>query len=200
MGGKGLIDYLHMRWQQPVGLIAIAATLTLPMGAHAHDTAASGPVRSTIHVDPDDSPVIGQPATIEVQLKRDGQPFNLTECQCTLTIIKNRTTLTSLPLPPPSTPSVWSAIVPFTFPGKDTYTLVLAGQPKNDPDAFPAFTLKTVFRVIRTNARQPAAPHDPSDWTHNLHFVLPAAAGLFLIIALIIQARRRRSKKSDSSD
>ena len=177
-----------------VGLFVLA----LPTGLLAHDRATAGPIKATVHVDPSDSPVIGQPATIQLLLERGGQRFDLAECRCTLTIIKNKTPLSTVPLVPPTDATIWSATVPFTFPSKDTYTLVVAGTPSVDPDAFKPFTLKTVFQIRRTNQNQPAALHDPDSLLHYGHFVLPGFAAGYLVFALIQQAYRRRSTQTKS--
>lgn len=68
-------------------LLAGLATLAVAPAAGAHQTAVSHGIAVTVHVAPDDEPVAGQPATINlVRVKRKGWKFSYRTCRCRLVL------------------------------------------------------------------------------------------------------------------
>ncbi len=175
------------------GLILLLA-LALPVVAlahEAHEETESEGATAVFQIDPENDPVIAQGASVTVLVRLGGEPLHFEECVCSLRLMSGRRSLGDVPLESPDNPGVWTGRAAVTFPARGTYTLVVNGSP-TEPGHFVPFTLRSVRRVTRTSADQPARPHDPSAWTHWFHFLLPGFAAAFLIIALTLQALRHR--------
>lgn len=119
-----------------------AATLALVCAgvASAHEPQTNNGVTVTLHVDPDDAPVAGQPSTVlfeEVRVGK-GTTFMWKTCACTLTVANGAgTTLSKGPA---------SRASRFTFPDPAAYQLTLAGRVKRGT-AWKAFKVTWALRA-----------------------------------------------------
>lgn len=110
---------------------------------YAHFLETNGKVGATIHIDPDDDPIVGQPATIYFDIKNKSNTFKLSECNCKVTILKDGRWAFYHPLTELS--------VSYTFPAKGTYTIKLSGTPY-DEDAYEPFTMSQTIKVDRVDS------------------------------------------------
>ncbi len=129
------------------GIVAVLALcygyfiLTQPIFAHTAET--SGEITASLHVDPGDSPVAGEQASLIFLFDDETNRFRTTNCDCTVTISftgsGEKLFTTILPR---------TGIVQFTFPEKSVYTVKIEGEPKKG-FVFQSFTSSYEIRVDR---------------------------------------------------
>lgn len=123
-----------------LGAVTLTLALVCAGVASAHEPQSNNGVTVTLHVDPDDAPVAGQPATVlfeEVRVGK-GTTFTWRTCACTLTVAGGAgTTLSKGPA---------SRVNRFTFPEPVAYQLALAGRVKRGT-AWKAFKVAWALRA-----------------------------------------------------
>lgn len=155
--------------------------LLVPAITSAHVLETNNTVGVVIHVDPDDDPIVGQPATFFLDFKDRENKFKLEQCDCKVSITKDSKEVFNLPL----TTSSFS----FIFPGKGAYQIKVIGKPpKEDEDLFKPFTINHDLQITR---EAPAKKANSWLTTHTLHLV--AAVGV-VIYALFLLAKEKVSK------
>ncbi len=120
--------------------IFTAAYFFFPSLALAHTLQTSGSVGAIIHIDPEDDPIIGKPASIYFDLKDTSNKFSIENCTCFLTISLGNSQKLNVPLEHSGNQ--------FTFPERGLYTITLSGSPK-DTSSFSPFTLSWDFRITK---------------------------------------------------
>ncbi len=161
--------------------------------AFAHFLQIDNTIGSVLHIDPDDNPYVGQPATLTFYLKDTTGKFQLADCNCMLTIGSNNKTLLSEKVSE-SNEGNNTVIENFTFPTKAIYGIVLTGEPL-PRKSFQPFTITYSMRVDRT-----AAPTTTASWWqrlfagHTVHYIL---FGIAIVFAGIVVARDLRAEKRD---
>ncbi len=158
-------------------LILLMPVLSLNHEAGAHELATDNQISATLHVDPDDNPLPGQPAHLYFIISDDSGRFHLSDCQCNLTISREGQEVYYAPLlaPDGSRPTIYDASVAFTFPTNGQYLLTVDGQPTGRQ--FQAFNLAWRFSV-----------HQPSVAAASGVATTASTFGILIVLFLIIGA------------
>lgn len=168
-----------------VGLLAVA--VLLPSYASAHVLQSDRSIGAVMHVDPDDDPEAGKPATFFFDIKDKTNRFTLSACDCSVQVLQNGSELTKNALGSASSGLTVPAFS-FTFPVRGIYSLRVHGSPKT-PGAFDEFTLTYPIRVDRGGTTSAAAVESPG---HLVHYIIFGGAFAFL---LAFELLSRRGKK-----
>lgn len=152
--------------------------------ARAHELKTDGSISALIHINPDDDPAATQASELLFLITDKQKRFDPEDCDCQATVIRNNETLFSSPLfkSKSSYRGIFAPAIPYTFPQKGIYTIILSGAPKN-PDGFQSFSISYDIRVEKD---QPTPPKSP---LVNIIYILIAGgilAGIIYIIRLFI--------------
>jgi hypothetical protein len=129
--------------------------------AEAHVLETDGPINATLHIDPDDDPVAGEPASLHLYVESGTSTLDLTKCDCAVELASGEQALfsgntqTSIGMWVSGGDTEFS----YTFPSKGVYTLVLTGKPVSGT-TFPGFSLTYDIRVDKE-----ASQKQPSPWS-----------------------------------
>jgi hypothetical protein len=132
--------------------------LGLPLLTQAHEIQDDGDMSVLLHMEPEDSPIVGQEATLYFSFTEASDKFKVLDCDCELKITDGNAQVKSLALSEVAESfgaNVYTTNV--TFPKKGVYTVDLAGKSKTA--AFADFHVDWFVRIERTDAAQ--APIDP---------------------------------------
>ncbi len=169
---------------------------TLPVLAHVLKT--DGNIGLTLHIDPDDDPIIGQLAIFYIYLKDTSGQFQPQNCTCGVSILQNQQSIFSTQLYTTPNSNDLNTAFQYTFSKPDIYTIVVSGQPKaNNSPSFQAFRISFDWRVSRTNT----TPTNSANSTNfPLWLIISGASSFVIISVLFVWFRRRRSKILHSLD
>jgi len=175
-------------------LISLITFFSFVQPASAHVLLTSGSIGATVHVDPDDDPIIGIPTNFYFEFKDKENKFNPSDCDCKISIYKNGTELSTQDLFTTSdSNNINSPIFQFTFPEKNIYELKITGTPKTS-NSFKAFELNHTLRITREQNPSEQATINTSD-IHFFHYLTAAIAVAVFVIILLLD-RRGRNKKT----
>lgn len=131
----------------------------VPFFASAHEIKIDGPMSVLLHMEPQDSPVVGEPARLFLAFTDSEERFALASCVCGVAVRRGDETLfvTKLDREEPEYGSnVASANI--TFPERGIYEVVVSGKPVTG-GAFTPFSIQYAVRIERTDVRQdPVSP------------------------------------------
>ncbi len=167
---------------------------TVPQTVFAHVLKSDGDIGAIIHIDPEDSPVVGEPATFFFEFKDKSGKLNLAQCDCIVTIANRGTQVLSQPLSTSSS-SLNSPAFQYTFPAKSLYTVVVKGSPKAGA-SFQSFALSYDIRVDRGGDAGSVTEKKQSHITHYIIF----GGGFLALLILYLVERRKKEKKNKSSN
>jgi len=151
--------------------------------AEAHFPAKDGDMTVTLHVDPNDDPIPGKQAHLYFLFTDASNKFKLANCTCTVSVAEEGTSThmqQQLNAYQSNKPSIWGASMPYTFPERNVYHIVLSGKPKKESE-FEPFTVSWYFRVDTINPGLTQRRLGPSDIE-----VLLGAFGIGIIILVFI--------------
>jgi hypothetical protein len=166
----------------------------------AHVLQTDGSIGAVLHIDPDDDPIIGQPATFFFDFTDKQRKFDPAKCNCNIDILDSQQkVLVKSALFQTSTQTGFSyPLFSYIFSQKGVYTIEATGQPQN-PGDFQSFDLKYPIRVTRTQnppaaaaASQTSAEFFNNHWFHLGLFVLG-----FIVIWLWSFAEKFQNKKKN---
>lgn len=148
---------------------------------YAHFPATDGNMTVTLHVDPNDDPTPRKQAHLYFLFDDVTKKFQLANCTCTVSIAElgKQAYKQQLTDTRSSNPSIWGASMPYIFPERNVYHIVLTGTPKK-AHAFQPFTVSWYFRVDTVNPGLVQLQQGPSDIV-----VLVSALGV-VILGLIV--------------
>lgn len=175
-------------------IVLLFSFFLIPQQAFAHVLQADGSVGAVLHIDPDDEPYAGQPASFFFEFKDKQNKFSPQNCDCTIRILENGKELYSQALfQNNQNPSLTNASFSYTFPQLDVYQVVVSGKPL--ANEFQPFTLTYDIRVDRQASPNSQTQTQPNFFSiHLIHFVL--AGGIFIAgIIAIIQKQLQKPKK-----
>ena len=145
-----------------LGFLFILA-LSSAQFASAHIYRTDGAITVLLHTNPDDDPIVGQPAMLLFQVSDTTNHFNASKCVCKITISNQDQQLFSGQLQGLGTaPSIYDLTIPFTFPVQAVYGIDVAGQPQTAGN-FQSFQLHYDLRVSRI-VIQPDKFTNPMIW------------------------------------
>ncbi len=164
--------------------------LFLPPYVRAHTLETDGTIGAVLHVEPQDEPVVGQKATVFLDVKDTANKLLLSTCDCRVKITYKNSVIFSLALFPKD-PKTTSLTFPFIFPEDGRYVVQLAGKPKLD-GTFQPFTLsyevQTAKEVPPTNSLWKS-----STTIHIIHAGAIVAIFLgFLIYYLLVEKKKKK--------
>lgn len=189
-------NYLFNIWVA-VGFL-LAAQFFLVNATSAHFLQSDGSIAITLHLEPDDDPIINQPAQLLFIVSDSKNQFNPANCDCRVEVSHdNQILLNQQLLEKNASSSVYAFSQSITFPKADGYQIKLIGQPKSASSFTP---FQAVFNV--SMKRMPGQPPSP-DGTDILKsvltpdpapsFIIPTvAAAIFLAIFLLITWKKQQ--------
>lgn len=174
---------MRRAWLLVVSLLLTGVALAWPVPAAAHELTQSHGIYGVLHILPDDSPVAGQPATLQLSFGDVRDAFSLQDCDCKLVLEENNVPIGKFGLKPARPGATLNAAVNMTFPEAGPYDILLQGSAKDH--AFPDFQLD--FDVtVGANTRQAVTSRDRTDAV-----LLIGATGLLaLLVIAILQIRQ----------
>lgn len=163
-------------------------TLIFPSPLSAHVLETDGSIGAVLHVNPDDSPIIGQPAELYFEIKDRNGLFTPQACQCTLTITENNKNIYTQNLIA-SSDDTSGLGTEFSFPRQNLYQLKLSGQPLPSNN-FQPFELTYTLRVERTATTATTTNSGLSLWisSHIPHLIF----SLVILASVIVIIRKHR--------
>lgn len=124
--------------------------LVFPQHAFAHFPVTDGNITITLHVDPNDDPIPGQPAHLYFlfNFNNPTKKFSIRDCNCIVTVSEEGKQILQQKLLDKNNPhlSVWGANMPIVFPERDVYVISIKGDPVTLGN-FKSFNLSWNFRV-----------------------------------------------------
>lgn len=138
-----------MSTERIVRAVVVGSVVALAgVPARAHQTLAADGVAVTLHVTPDDEPIAGKPATIDVAKVKVGRGARVRwkRCQCALTISAAAgSVIEQRPV------DARTRISLFTFPAEGAYALALSGRYRRKGHWRP-FTVTFPIRAVADGA------------------------------------------------
>jgi hypothetical protein len=174
-------------------IIIINLFLVSAKPAEAHFLATDGNIGAILHVDPNDEPVAGSPASFFFEFKDKQNKFQPTNCNCTFEIDENGKTIFYQSLfANNSSPSLSNASVFYTFPRLDVYEIKVIGEPIT-PNAFQPFTLIWYFRVDQY-ANQNGSNNTVINFfaVHLIHIIPLALIGIGFLVYIYFNSGKHK--------
>lgn len=173
-------------------LIFSPCLFVTPIKAHILKT--DGSIGVTLHINPDDDPIINEEATFYFEIKDKENKFKPENCTCTVTISNREKVIAIEPLfKSSSSNAINSPAFSFIFPKKDIYTVLLEGKPK-EMNSFQDFNLKFNFRVERESGTKKKGFISSE---HTFHYIafgsVPIIFGSILLIQKIVEKKNTKS-------
>ncbi len=166
-------------------ILFLIISLSIPAKISAHVLKTDGSIGAVLHIDPDDDPIVNQPANFVLEFKDTKNKFHLYNCSCTYSLVKAGQTIVSGSLTSVSEDDHNSAAFSYTFPEKGVYQLKVSGSPVDN--SFSNFDLDYDLRVSRDSA----APNF-NLLTQSWHFLV--LVGLLIVFLLIVFSGPIRKK------
>jgi hypothetical protein len=135
----------------PAALVLLAALIfALPVFAHISETAGS--ITGTLHIEPADSPGVGDNSYLHFSFEDTEKKIDLLNCNCAISLSDGSTTLVSnVPFTGPDFFVKKDAVtMTYIFPHKGIYTITIMGAP-TEAASFKPFTFSYDIRVDRDN-------------------------------------------------
>lgn len=167
-----------------------------PMAANAHILESNNTVGAVMHVDPEDDPYVGEPATLFFEFKDKEREFNLDNCECTLAIHLQKDTIVKDKIFPESDTNTTTGTYTYRFPKKGVYVLVIDGKPRTKENFHP-FTLEYEIQV--SHMRAPTITPLPSSYTfglsHDASYFIGGFVGILVVFFYLWVSRRGKKEK-----
>ncbi|MEO8065584.1 MAG: hypothetical protein ABI643_01865 [Candidatus Doudnabacteria bacterium] len=159
--------------------------------AHLYET--DGSVTVLLHSNPDDDPIVGAAAALFFQIDDTANRFDQAQCDCSVEISKQGKKLFSSSLLRIGGASIYAYTVPFTFPEKAVYSIVVTGKPK-ESELFQDFQVKYDLRVDRDQGQE-ATPATNSTSGRSAKLIAIIAVGFVVLAGLVIFFKSKRKSK-----
>jgi hypothetical protein len=166
-------------------IVLLASFLIGTTTTYAHVLKSDGQIGAIIHIDPEDDPIINQPAYFFFEFKDKQNTFMISDCDCMLNIVKNNQVSSSSMLIPSDTSTGASAS--YTFPEKGIYTVEISG--KSHSGKFDPFKLTYDFRIERTTQNTLNKSAIPTG-----AFEILAIGGIIIIFLILLYFDKLKSK------
>jgi hypothetical protein len=130
-------------------LFLVTCIFPMAQPTWAHVESHDRKIGAILHIDPDDDPIVGQPATFYFEFKDQNNKFQPAKCNCVFLVSENGNVLYTNSLTAGnSNPTLDNLSQSFTFPQKDVYQVQVKGTPLT-PNDFQSFTLNYDVRVAK---------------------------------------------------
>jgi hypothetical protein len=170
-----------------LAFLILALHLLHPATVFAHTLKTDGPIGAVLHIDPEDDPIIGEPAYFFFEFKDKEEKFRAEDCDCVAIISKDGQELATQTLSADT--NLTSSNFSYTFEEKGVYKIEVTGKPLGEA-TFKNFKLTYDLRVERTAGNQPSPGN--SFLGSNFHFI---ALGLILVVFVVITTLGKRKTK-----
>lgn len=127
------------------GLLLLSLWLA-PAKTSAHIVESDGDMTVTLHINPQDYPVINVPQTLEFIYGTPGGKFDARTCTCTMTLLQDNKQLLKKEVP--SVNNYFGKLT-YTFKKTGVYKVLLSGVPKSSAN-FSRFNLTFNIRVAKS--------------------------------------------------
>lgn len=162
--------------------------------AYAHILLTDGSIGAVVHVNPEDDPIIGEPASFFFEFKDKTNKFSPADCDCQYSLEQDGKILTSGDLfANTESPSLDNANFNYTFPEKGVYSVIITGKPKTN-GGFQTFRLEDTIRVERGGVSESLSNSSANSNRFSLHTIHYVVFGIGAVIALVIVLAGRRKK------
>ncbi|HRH31119.1 MAG TPA: hypothetical protein PK950_00435 [Candidatus Paceibacterota bacterium] len=172
--------------------VLACAFAAMPLPASAHVLKTDGTMGAILHIDPNDSPVAGEPASIFFDLKDSANIFAVENCVCVVSVLQSGESILEKTV-------TRIAPVTYTFPERSIYTVQFSGTPKAGEGAatFEPFVLSYDIRVDTVSAADPkqaAIEKEAQNFfqKHWTHIILFGGAIIFAIFSMIRESLKKK--------
>jgi len=163
-------------------ILSVALILAFSPTAFAHTTVFDGDIGALLHVNPNDDPIAGEASDLHFNLLSDKFDISIADCTCKVTIsLLDKKLLEKVILESEEGFGPRVASVPFIFPKKGVYQIVLSGQSRTEQ--FPDFSLKYDLRIEKEVEGIPIQK--------NVFTYLLLGGGVLLILLLLFFMQRK---------
>lgn len=165
-------------------LVCIEFFLWIPDVVYAHTLKIDKNIGTTVHIDPDDTPIAGSDSKIFVEIEDKSGRFNVSNpenCDCRITIVRNGLELKTLPV---VTGGRYNQLR-YVFPTSGVYHLILTGKPTSGGIAFQEFRTDFEYYIkpgISENRVVLLQKNPLRDWV--LYIVAAAGGAIVLLFVL----------------
>lgn len=176
-------------------LILLLAGCISPRLALAHFSATDRDITAVLHVEPNDSPIPGQPVRVYFDIIDKTQNFTLSDCDCAVSISEHGKQIKeqSLPKTTEGNSGLWSTSIPFVFPDRTRYDISISGNPIS-PNAFQPFHLSWNFLVDQYPTTIPSSSEIFHDTAQIFIYIFSIAVGIMLCFFAVAFFIRRKKK------
>lgn len=120
-------------------------TLAFPTFTFAHSIEKDDVITTLIHIEPNDTPFVGVPATFHILITDKTNKFNFANCLCTIEILQNGKNILTLKLQ--NTPvGIYDTSFSTTFSNEGSYIVAITGRPQA-LSSFQSFHVSYSFDV-----------------------------------------------------
>ena len=163
-------------------LLLLLLGLMFPTLAHAQLMETDKDITVTFHIDPNDHPLPGKPATLYFQFYDISNKFDLAKCNCVVTVTEHGQQVFSQAVTHNEKKgSDWDTHIPYTFQQKADYQVAVVGEPMV-VNAFQPF--KTSWGVTVEPGQLPQKPVDHTPLYFMIGIIgIPTVAILLCLLA-----------------
>ena len=181
-----------MRIKYILGVLILGTGFISFNFAEAHTSETHDSISAILHIDPQDSPKVGEKVTMYFEVSDKKDLFSADACDCLVEISQDSEIILSEPVEIFSENSIGTELV-FAKPGP--YKIIFSGTPKSEP-SFNEFTFEYQTEVREEDSRQPSKLRDFL-FAHGLHVTL--FGGAFVVVYALylrdIYRQRKAAKK-----
>lgn len=174
-----------------VFLFLFGVTISIPPKASAHVLLTDKNIGLVLHIDPEDDPVVGEPASFFFEFKDKSGQFDPKQCDCQMIISKDgqeiyKTNIYS----GVAQPDFDNAAGFYTFLEKGIYQIQISGQSSN-PNQFQNFLLSEEVRVDRDQDKVIPIDQNNNFWSgHKLNIII-FGVGIAMFIVIVFYQRKK---------
>ena len=174
-----------------VFLFLFGVTISISPKASAHVLLTDKNIGLVLHIDPEDDPVVGEPASFFFEFKDKSGQFDPKQCDCQMIISKDgqeiyKTNIYS----GVAQPDFDNAAGFYTFLEKGIYQIQVSGQSSN-PDQFENFFLSEEIRIDRDRTQVAPSVQKNNFWSdHKLHLIV-FGFGMVLVLVIVFYQRKK---------
>lgn len=148
----------------------------------AHVLKTDGHVGVLLHVDPDDDPFVGQPATLLFSVTDTTKSFQASDCDCQVSISVHGQNLSSQSATVLDDSTLDAS---FDFPAKDVYQVTFSGKPTGQA-SFQSFQMSYDVRVDRLSKTESKPPKTA--------VIIASIVGVMVLITTGVLLAHRKAK------
>jgi hypothetical protein len=188
---------------QKIFILLLLVMVTWPQFLFAHEVKLQNDISVTLHMEPQDDPVVGEPGELFLSFKDFQNRFNIDDCDCSAKVFSKDKVLFNGHLSEKAGESFGSnsVVINTIFPKKAIYTVSLIAKSKTG--VFPDVKMDFFVRIARESTGQTAQSRNiPQNEVSKEKFkdlavyILPGVVlvGGVIIILIKFRSAKRREK------